>query len=67
MAQCFKVPAALVEDLDKVPSILIGAHNDLNSSTMGSSALFWLQRVPGIHVVHIHTCMQNIHTHKIKN
>jgi hypothetical protein len=38
-----------------------------NSSCRVSGALFWPFQVPDLHVVYIHTCRQNTHTHKIIN
>lgn len=37
-----------------------------NSSSRRSYALFWPLLLPGMHVVHSHTCRQNIHTHIFK-
>lgn len=35
-----------------------------NSSSRKYDALFWLLQVPGMHMVHRHTYIQNTHAHK---
>ena len=40
------------------------ARNVYTSSRGGSNALSWFLWAPGTHVIHRHTCKQNIHTHK---
>ena len=37
-----------------------------NSSPRGSDILFWPPWIPGIHMVHRHTCKQNIYIYKVK-
>jgi hypothetical protein len=37
-----------------------------NSSSRNSNALFWPPWAPSIHVLHTPTCIQTIHTHKVK-
>lgn len=56
MAQCLRTPDALSEDL--------GLVNSPVTPVQGHLTLFWLLCPPGMNVVHIRTCRQNIYTHK---
>lgn len=42
-----------------------GSLPHLKSNSKGSSALFWPEWAPGVHVVHIHTCGQKDHSYTL--
>jgi hypothetical protein len=41
-------------------------HSGSQPSNYRSNAIFWPLWAPDMHMVHIHTCKQNTHTHKAK-
>lgn len=54
VAQQFRILGALGKDLAWVPS----------TTLLISGVVFWSPPVPGMYMVHISVCRQNIHTHK---
>lgn len=64
MARWLRALPALIEDLDLGPSPHMAELITI-SSVLDSTASSDLQ-APGMHVMHIHTCNQNTHAHKIE-
>ena len=62
MIQPLKTLVTLVEERGSIPSIHIMAHVQLLTSFRRSHALFWPLQTRGMHMVHIVTCSQDIHT-----
>jgi hypothetical protein len=60
MAPRLRALAALSKDPSSVLSTYMTAHN-LNLSSVGSGAHFWLPKASGTHMVHRCACRQNIH------
>lgn len=54
----------LAEDMGLVPSTYMAFTIAWNSISRGPDTYFWPPQTPGTHVVHIHICRQNTHTHK---
>jgi hypothetical protein len=62
MAQWFIELAVHPKNPGSIPSTHRVAHNCLKLN----NGFFWSLWAPGMHMVHIYTCKQNTHTHKIK-
>jgi hypothetical protein len=65
MVHCLRALVALPED----PGLVLSKHTMVyicNSNSRGSDTNFCTSLALGMHVVHIHTCSQRTHTHKIK-
>lgn len=61
MAQWFKVLISLEEHPGLVLRTHIAVHTCHHSSSKGSNTLLEPPRIPGTHVLHIHTCKQNLY------
>jgi len=65
LSDSFRALVVIVEELPLGPRIHTGAYYHLQKQFKVYNALFWLSWAPGTHVVYIHICRQNTHTHKI--
>lgn len=59
MAPWLRALAAFREDLASFPSTYMAADSHLELHLWGPKAIFWSPQLPGMHMVHRHTCRQN--------
>lgn len=67
IAQCLRTLDALQGDWLPFPAPTSSLIIFCNTSSRGSSALFWPLLATNTYLIHSYTCNENIHTHKIQN